>query len=418
MGQPAQLGLSPVLAQLAELAELAQLAQLGELLIAAAPEPVGPLDLLVVQPTPFCNLDCSYCYLPDRLNRDRISPDTLDRLFAWVFSSGLARRPFTVVWHAGEPMVLPPSFYAAAIDIIARHNRGNLPVAHHFQTNATLVDRDWCDFLRATGVNVGVSVDGPAFLNDRCRRTRGGRGTHARVLEGIARLREAAIPFHVISVLTRESLDYPDEIFDFFVEQGFDRVGFNVEEIEGPNQSSSLAGADVDESYRRFLSRFFDLVSRSEHPMHVREFDSMIAAILNESEERPRTHETVPFAIVSVDHRGRLATFSPELLGLSAPRYGDLSLGSVLQDSLEDVLASPRFAAIGGDVAAGVERCAGECAYFRFCGGGAPANKVFENGSFDSTETLFCRLTRKAVLDVVLARMESRAGADRAAPAG
>src|SRR5262245_64738479 len=27
--------------------------------------------------------------------------------FDWVFSSGLVRNPFTLLWHAGEPMVMP-----------------------------------------------------------------------------------------------------------------------------------------------------------------------------------------------------------------------------------------------------------------------------------------------------------------------
>jgi uncharacterized protein len=40
------------------------------------------------------------------------------------------------------------------------------------------------------------------------------------------------------------------------------------------------------------------------------------------------------------------------------------------------------------------------------CGGGAPVNKYFENGSFVSTETLFCRLNRKVLLDVVLDKLE------------
>jgi uncharacterized protein len=34
---------------------------------------------------------------------------------------------------------------------------------------------------------------------------------------------------------------------------------------------------------------------------------------------------------------------------------------------------------------------------------------VFENGSFDSTETLFCRLTRQAMLDVVIDKLASHA---------
>ena len=35
-----------------------------------------------------------------------MSPAVLDRAFEWVFSSGLVRDPFTVLWHAGEPLVI------------------------------------------------------------------------------------------------------------------------------------------------------------------------------------------------------------------------------------------------------------------------------------------------------------------------
>ena len=42
------------------------------------PMVAGPLELLVLQPTPFCNINCSYCYLPDRQSTRRMTPDTLD----------------------------------------------------------------------------------------------------------------------------------------------------------------------------------------------------------------------------------------------------------------------------------------------------------------------------------------------------
>src|SRR5262245_19715412 len=71
---------------------------------------LGPLELLVLQPTPFCNIDCSYCYLPGRQSIRRMSAETLEHTFRWVFSSGLARQEFTLLWHAGEPLVLPVSF--------------------------------------------------------------------------------------------------------------------------------------------------------------------------------------------------------------------------------------------------------------------------------------------------------------------
>src|SRR3954454_10407624 len=145
----------------------------------------GPLELLVIQPTPFCNLDCSYCYLPDRQNRRTMSPRTLETAFAWVFASGLVRQPSPLLWHAGEPMVLPPAFYERAAELLATHDPGGDLVTQAIQTNATLVGPAWCDLIRRLNMQVGVSVDGPAFLHDRCRRTRRGAGTLDRVLRGL-----------------------------------------------------------------------------------------------------------------------------------------------------------------------------------------------------------------------------------------
>ncbi|MDF2973971.1 MAG: putative arylsulfatase regulatory protein, partial [Microvirga sp.] len=45
-----------------------------------------------------------------------------------------------------------------------------------------------------------------------------------------------------------------------------------------------------------------------------------------------------------------------------------------------------------------------------YCGGGAPANKLFENGDFATTETLYCRLTKQTLLEVVLADLERSLG--------
>jgi uncharacterized protein len=331
----------------------------------------------------------------------------LDAVFAAVFASGLVRRPFTVVWHAGEPLVLPPAFYADAFTRLAGHNTCGVPITHSFQTNATLLDDAWCDFIAAHGLRIGVSVDGPAFLHDRCRKTRQGAGTLARVLDGMARLRAHAIPFHVITVLTRASLDYPDELFDFYRDEGVDRVGFNIEEIEGPNTASTLDAPDVRAALTRFLARFYDLAERADPPLHVREFDSTRTALLHPPDApRPPDHQHTPLAILSVDCAGNFSTFSPELLGLPSSHYGSFALGNILTDVLADAMNTPRLQAMWTDIRAGVARCRASCPYFDYCGGGSPGNKYFENGSFDSTETLFCRLSRQALVDVVLDKLE------------
>ena len=368
---------------------------------------LGPLELLVLQPTPFCNINCSYCYLPDRQSTKRMSLETLEKTFAWVFASGLVREPFTLLWHAGEPTVVPIPFYEEAIRLLDKHNDQGVEVHQSFQTNATLLDAAWCDFIKQRGIQIGVSVDGPDFLHDRCRRTRKGQGTLERVVRGIQLLHEHGIPFYVITVLTADSLNYADELFDFYVHHGISQVCFNVEEIEGPNTMSSLVGPGMAERFRRFLGRFVDLARWAEPPLGVREFDTSAGALLGvRYGPGSRTQENKAWAIVNVDCDGNFSTYSPELLGLSSPRYGDFSLGNVASDSLTDVMATERFRALEADIGLGVDLCQQKCPYFAFCGGGPPANKYFENGSFASTETLFCRLHKQVCLDVTLERLE------------
>jgi uncharacterized protein len=370
---------------------------------------LGPLELLVIQPTPFCNLDCDYCYLPFRDLRDRIRPDVLHAIFARVFESGVVDRQFTVVWHAGEPLVLPISFYRQALGIIAKEKNDNVQVEHSFQTNGTLITPAWCEFLKENGLSIGVSVDGPGFIHNRHRKTRSGRGTIEQVVRGINFLKEFEVPFHVISVLTADSLDYPDELFDFYLEFGIRQIGFNIEEIEGPHTTSSLNASDMQERYTAFLSRFMDLVAQSTDRISVREFDSAIASIMAQKEVVGNGPQlTTPFAVISVDCHGNFSTFSPELLGLEHSKYDGFTFGNVLTDSLDAALESPSFRAIHRDVRAGVDKCSQTCEYFPYCGGGSPVNKLFENWTFDSTETLFCRLSRKVVIDIVLAKFESR----------
>lgn len=372
---------------------------------------IGPLELLVLQPTPFCNINCSYCYLPDRQSTRRMSAETLDRSLQWVFASGLAREPFILLWHAGEPLVLPIEFYESAGQMLRRHNVQGIPVLESFQTNATLIDDAWCEYFKRPDVNVGVSVDGPAFLHDRFRRTRQGRGTLDRVLKGIQLLQAHDIPFHVITVLTADALDYPDELFDFYRTHGIESVGFNVEEIEGPNIRSSLQQDGTPARFRRFFSRFVELALSAEPPMSVREFEAAASTVAKQHRcvAGARIQENKPFAILNVDCEGNFSTFSPELLGIPSPAHGGFTLGNVATDTLASVLASPHFERIESEIVRGIDLCNSTCDYFAFCGGGPPANKFFENGTFASTETLFCRLHKKVCVDVTLDVLERRA---------
>ena len=92
---------------------------------------------------------------------------------------------------------------------------------------------------------------------------------------------------------------------------------------------------------------------------------------------------------------------------MSLEPYGEFSFGNVLRDHFADALETPKFRQVLVDIQTGIKQCAETCPYYGYCGAGAPANKYYENGSFASTQTLYCRYTVQMPLDIVLNDMES-----------
>ncbi len=372
----------------------------------------GPISLVVIQPTPFCNLDCDYCYLPDRGNRGRLSLELIDPILQRVLESPFLGSEFTILWHAGEPLAMPVAFYdeaGARIRAAEQRHGPALTILQNLQTNGTLIDQAWCDCFRRNRLSIGVSLDGPAYLHDAHRTTRTGLGTHAATMRGIAALKRNDLPFNVIAVLTQDSLAYPEEIFHFFLENGITDVGFNMEEAEGANPESSLGRDGSEERYRAFLQRFWELTVQAGGALRLREFEVTCALACSDT-RLSRTDLNNPFVIVNVDHRGNFSTFDPELLSVPIEPYGDGVLGNVLTDSLESVCGTEKFRRMHRDMAAGVALCRDSCDYFGLCGGGAGSNKYWEHGSFATAETQACRYRIKIVADVVLAALEGELG--------
>jgi uncharacterized protein len=364
------------------------------------------VDLLVLQATPFCNIDCTYCYLPHRSSRQRMSESTLARTFERVFSSPFLSNSLTVLWHAGEPLVPGIAYYQRAFEILAQRKPKDLAVTHNFQTNGTLLTPAWIEFFKAHNVMIGVSLDGPASMHDRCRQTRKRMGTFDQVMRGLRILRENEYSFNVITVLTLDSLKSARELFDFYTENGIEQVAFNIEEVEGGHTQSSLQTADVDHAARRFYQEFMDLAASRSNKLEVREFTGAYHAIVNPASAQYGNPMTEPLRALSVGVNGELSTFSPELLGYGTERHGPFVFGNVHDNNIADMLTNDRFLTVNAEIERGLANCRRTCEYFELCLGGCPVNKLFENGTFESTETLFCRLSKKAVIDVVLGQIE------------
>jgi uncharacterized protein len=316
----------------------------------------------------------------------------------------------TLVWHAGEPLVVPPDWYRAAFRRCAALGAPKTRIDHSIQTNGTLIDDRWCDLIREYGVHIGVSLDGPRHLHDRHRVTRKGEGSFERTMAGIRRLQDHDIAFHVICVLTREALAEPEGLYGFFIDAGIDHVAFNIEEAEGGHAVSSLQVPDIVSEHKRFMRRFRARVVADGHRMRVREFDQALSAVISSQPCGLRNQQTEANGILTFDWQGNVSAFSPELIGQAEPIYGNFVFGNPVTNPDTPPWDSIGFQRAHRDIRAGVEACRRSCGYFDFCGGGAPANKLYELGRLDGTETLYCRLTKQNLIDLMVDELEQELG--------
>ena len=373
------------------------------------------LGLLVIQPSPFCNINCDYCYLPDRQNTRRMDFSVLEKVMERVFESGLVQHPFTILWHAGEPLAVPLSWYEEAFRIIEQFPGARENIQHSFQSNGMLLNDAWCEFIKTHQIEIGLSIDGPARIHDFHRKTRKGEGTHARAMKGLALLRQHGISHGVVSVISNEALDHADEIYDFYRANDINGVGLNIEEVEGANESSSLGEDEGEERIRAFLRQMFLRNKADGFPIHIREFetarDNIVEPEINLHPDGTYANlEVEPFSMINVDCFGNFSSFSPELLGQATETYTSFNFGNVLKNRIFDATANAEFQKVLADIEAGNRKCAESCQFFEFCGGASPSNKYYENGTFDSAETKHCRSMIQIPMEIVLEDFEKDLG--------
>jgi uncharacterized protein len=361
-----------------------------------------------MQPTTLCNLDCTYCYLPHRAANRRMPVAVAAAVAADVNVWAAGNERFSVVWHGGEPL-------AAGRDALAELIAPFEGVEHHVQTNATLIDDDWCEFFAEHRMHVSVSVDGPPDLNGE-RVDHRGAPAYERIRRGIETLRRHEIPFSALCVVSGPAPGLATRLYDYFLDLGCDVLGINIEEQEGVNARVNAFGAGPVRAF------WAELVAawRRDPRIHVREIEWTLryaGAVLSGGADDVLPAALDPIPTIAAD--GRVFLLSPELAGFTDAHYGDFSSGNVLETPLAAVLADAAGSAGWvPEYLRGVEACRSACPYFGFCGGAHAANRYFEHGRFDGTETNHCRNSKICLLEGVLLDEAAVARAARSEASG
>lgn len=164
-----------------------------------------------------CNLRCAYCYYlgkPHHGQSSVMSDEVLERYIRDVIAIHGSDATVEFAWHGGEPTLAGLTFYERAIALQRKYGASR-KILNTLQTNATLLDDDWCRFFADNGFMLGVSIDGTEHLHDKFRKDAGGNGTFRKVMRGIELLQKHKVNYNTLTTVNAVNCRCGAEVYQF-----------------------------------------------------------------------------------------------------------------------------------------------------------------------------------------------------------
>ncbi|MCD6304639.1 MAG: anaerobic sulfatase maturase, partial [Planctomycetes bacterium] len=340
----------------------------------AAPDtrPVRPFNIMCKPVCGLCNLNCSYCYYvmkPRELYPGRHRFKMTDEILDTYTRQYIEAMPVHVDfgWQGGEPTLAGLDFFRKAVAYQRRYARPGQEVANALQTNGTLLNDEWCEFLAANHFLVGISLDGPAQWHDAFRRDRLGRKTFHRAWHGLELLRKHSVEFNVLVTLNSVNAPHAGDIYRFFVNRGIRYLQF-IPILERDAEGNILPFSCKPDQWGRFLLDVFEQwASRDVGAVSERFIDNLLHTIIFGKASMCCYSERCANA--------HILEWNGDLYACDHFVFKEWKIGNIMDRPLVDLLADPlleKFAALKTAVP---DACR-DCEFFEFCRAGCPKHHV------------------------------------------
>lgn len=192
------------------------------------------LSVMIKPASSLCNLRCKYCFYEDEAairckdSYGIMGRDIMEAVIDYVFKGLEGRDEITFAFQGGEPTIAGIDFFKDFTGYV-NHKKSELEtisISYAIQTNATLLDEEWCNLFAKENFLVGVSLDLHRASHDSARVDIEGKGTFDKVIQGIKLLKNHGVSYNILCTLTNELAQYPRKVWDTIVKNDFEFVQF------------------------------------------------------------------------------------------------------------------------------------------------------------------------------------------------
>lgn len=281
-----------------------------------------------------CPLDCVYCYEGDKSGRI-MDESTLDIMIQKILQRTDARRT-NFIWHGAEPLAAGLEFYIKAKALQKKYLPDKHKITNGMQSNGVLLTPEIADSFAKEDIDIGFSLDGPKHLHDKTRPYVNGRSSFDHTLRAMKLMNERGKKPGVIAVLTKLSLPYLDEIYDFFKTE---RINFKINPLIDCGCATTKLGeiglnvVDRIEALKYIFDKWF-YDKDTKKPVDYGNGVSLARAIFTKGGSSCDMLESCQDSFIGVSSQG---------LVFPCSRYSEeeMSYGNIHTNSLDEIINHP-----------------------------------------------------------------------------
>lgn len=235
-----------------------------------------------------------------------LNDEEMSRALLWFASEARMRDEHSpaVIFHGGEPLLIPVSQYRKCLDTLIADN-SDLDFTFQIQTNGTIINDEIITFLKDYNIQPGISVDGPRYVHDSQRMTADGSPSYSLIMKNIRQLKSEGLKACGLMVLTRKSLNAGLEWLKDFAEI---RVPMKINPLYSAGEALkhdelSLTPGD----YADYLIRVYEYILDNEINISLTPIEYILQGIINNLTPRGCVFSrTCHDSFLCVDYEGNI----------------------------------------------------------------------------------------------------------------
>ncbi len=316
---------------------------------------------------------------------------------------GGRRQEIQFAWQGGEPTLLGVDFFRKVVRL-QQHYANGKTISNALQTNGTLLNDEWGEFLTANKFLVGVSIDGPAELHDVYRVDKRQRPTFDRVMAGLDYLKKHGTEFNTLTVIYNVNVKHPLKVYRFLKEigstflqfiplverkadTGARKIGLTLAVPPPPGESvteSPVTRWSVPSlAYGKFLTAIYDeWIKQDVGEIFVQMFDVALGNWMGRGSALCVFAETCGRCL-AMEHNGDVYACDHYVY----PKY---KLGNLMNQSLGEMVDSPEQQQFGMDKKTSLPRQCRECPVLFACNGGCPKHRFIHTSDGEPGLNYLC----------------------------